>query len=108
MLSLMLLVAVAAGEALRAGEWRLALWLLGAVLGASLPFGAWAYSHRLWTVPMDTWWGIGLLFLQELRRDQANKRHLLEVKSSRRKRKLSRDQPVAGSDLRQVKKLLGR
>lgn len=36
---------------------------LGAVLGASLPFGAWAYSHRLWTVPMDTWWGIGLLFL---------------------------------------------
>lgn len=36
---------------------------LGAVLGASLPFGAWAYEHRLWTVPMDTWWGWALLFL---------------------------------------------
>ena len=44
----------------------------------------------------------------KLMREQANKRHLLEVKSSRRKRKLSQDQPVAGSDLRQVKKLLGR
>ena len=44
----------------------------------------------------------------KLMREQANKRHLLEVKSSRRKRKLSRDQSVAGSDLRQVKKLLGR
>lgn len=41
-------------------------------------------------------------------REQANKRHLLEVKSSRRKRKLSMDQPVAPADLRQVKKLLGR
>lgn len=36
---------------------------MGAVLGASLPLGAWAYEHRLWTVPMDTWWGIALLFL---------------------------------------------
>ena len=44
----------------------------------------------------------------KLMREQAGKRHLLEVKSPRRKRKLSRDQPVAGSDLRQVKKLLGR
>ena len=44
----------------------------------------------------------------KLMREQAGKRHLLEVKSSRRKRKLSRDQPVARSDLRQVKKLLGR
>ncbi|WP_017176907.1 50S ribosomal protein L35 [Actinomyces timonensis] len=44
----------------------------------------------------------------KLMREQANKRHLLEVKSSRRKRKLSMDQPVAPSDLRQVKKLLGR
>lgn len=43
-----------------------------------------------------------------LMREQTNRRHLLEVKSSRRKRKLSRDQPVSGSDLRQVKKLLGR
>ena len=32
----------------------------------------------------------------------------LEVKSSRRKRKLSQDQPVAPADVRQVKKLLGR
>ena len=31
----------------------------------------------------------------KLMREQANKRHLLEVKSSRRKRKLSQDQPVA-------------
>ena len=44
----------------------------------------------------------------KLMREQAGKRHLLEVKSSRRKRKLSMDQPVAPSDLRQVKKLLGR
>ncbi|WP_366180031.1 50S ribosomal protein L35 [Actinomyces timonensis] len=44
----------------------------------------------------------------KLMREQANKRHLLEVKSSRRKRKLSMDQPVAPADLRQVKKLLGR
>ena len=44
----------------------------------------------------------------KLMREQANKRHLLEVKSSRRKRKLSQDQPVAPTDVRQVKKLLGR
>lgn len=44
----------------------------------------------------------------KLMREQANKRHLLEVKSSRRKRKLSKDQPVAKADQRQVKKLLGR
>ena len=44
----------------------------------------------------------------KIMREQANKRHLLEVKSSRRKRKLSRDQPVAPADARQVKKLLGR
>ena len=44
----------------------------------------------------------------KLMREQANKRHLLEVKSSRRKRKLSQDQPVAPADVRQVKKLLGR
>ncbi|QKD79895.1 MULTISPECIES: 50S ribosomal protein L35 [Actinomyces] len=44
----------------------------------------------------------------KLMREQANKRHLLEVKSSRRKRKLSADQPVAPADLRQVKKMLGR
>ena len=44
----------------------------------------------------------------KLMREQANKRHLLEVKSSRRKRKLSQDQSVAKADVRQVKKLLGR
>ena len=44
----------------------------------------------------------------KLMREQANKRHLLEVKSSRRKLKLSQDQPVAPADVRQVKKLLGR
>lgn len=44
----------------------------------------------------------------KLMHEQANKRHLLEVKSSRRKRKLSMDQPVSGADRRQVKKLLGR
>ena len=44
----------------------------------------------------------------KLMREQANKRHLLEVKSSLRKRKLSQDQPVAPADVRQVKKLLGR
>ncbi|WP_172120852.1 50S ribosomal protein L35 [Actinomyces faecalis] len=44
----------------------------------------------------------------KLMREQANKRHLLEVKSSRRKRKLSQDQVVDPSNLRQVKKLLGR
>ncbi len=44
----------------------------------------------------------------KLMREQANKRHLLEAKSSRRKRKLSQDQQVAQADLRQVKKLLGR
>ena len=44
----------------------------------------------------------------KLMREHANKRHLLEVKSSRRKRKLSQDQPVAPADVRQVKKLLGR
>lgn len=44
----------------------------------------------------------------KIMREQANKRHLLEVKSSRRKRKLSKDQVVDPSNLRQVKKLLGR
>lgn len=43
----------------------------------------------------------------KLMREQANKRHLLEVKSASRKRRLSKDQPVAAADTRQVKKLLG-
>ena len=41
-------------------------------------------------------------------REQANKRHLLEVKSSRRKRHLSNDQVLDKANTKQVKKLLGR
>ena len=44
----------------------------------------------------------------KLMREQTNKRHLLEVKSSRRKRRLAQDPSVAKADVRQVKKLLGR
>lgn len=44
----------------------------------------------------------------KIMREQANKRHLLEVKSSRRKRRLSRDQVLDPSNVREVKKLLGR
>ncbi|CED91002.1 MAG: 50S ribosomal protein L35 [Actinomyces succiniciruminis] len=44
----------------------------------------------------------------KLMREQAGKRHLLEVKSSRRKRRLSKDQAVSPADARQVKRLLGR
>ena len=44
----------------------------------------------------------------KLMREQANKRHLLEVKSSRRKRRLSQDQVLDPSNVREVKKLLGR
>jgi len=43
----------------------------------------------------------------KLMREQTNKRHLLEVKSSRRKRRLSKAQTVATADVRQAKKLLG-
>jgi large subunit ribosomal protein L35 len=41
-------------------------------------------------------------------REQANKRHLLEVKSSKRTRRLSVDQVVAPADVKKIKKLLGR
>ncbi|MGO1592262.1 MAG: 50S ribosomal protein L35 [Ancrocorticia sp.] len=44
----------------------------------------------------------------KLMREQANKRHLLEVKSSRRKRRLSNDQVLDKANAKQVKKLLGR
>lgn len=44
----------------------------------------------------------------KLMREQANKRHLLEVKSSRRKRHLSNDQVLDKANTKQVKKLLGR
>jgi large subunit ribosomal protein L35 len=40
-------------------------------------------------------------------REQANKRHLLESKASKRKRRLSADVAVAPSDAKKVKKLLG-
>ncbi len=43
----------------------------------------------------------------KLMREQANKRHLLEHKSSRRTRRLSTDQPVAKADVKPVKKMLG-
>jgi len=40
--------------------------------------------------------------------EQTNRRHLLEVKSSKRMRKLESDQVVAKADLKKVKRLLGR
>ena len=43
----------------------------------------------------------------KLMREQRNKRHLLEHKSSKRKRRLSQDQVVDQSNLKEVKKLLG-
>jgi len=43
----------------------------------------------------------------KLMREQANRRHLLEVKSSKRTRKLASDQPVAPADVKRVKRLLG-
>jgi large subunit ribosomal protein L35 len=41
-------------------------------------------------------------------REQANRRHLLEVKSSKRTRRLAADLEVAPADLKRVKKMLGR
>ncbi len=43
-----------------------------------------------------------------LRREQANKRHLLEGKSSRRTRRLTPDVDVSPADAKQVKRLLGK
>ena len=40
--------------------------------------------------------------------EQANRRHLLEVKSSKRTRRLAADLEVAPADLKRVKKMLGR
>lgn len=40
-------------------------------------------------------------------REQANARHLLEHKSSRRTRRLASDQVVAPADAKRIKKLLG-
>lgn len=40
--------------------------------------------------------------------EQTNRRHLLEVKSSKRTRRLEGDKLVSKADTRKVKKLLGR
>jgi large subunit ribosomal protein L35 len=39
--------------------------------------------------------------------EQVNKKHRLEVKTSKRSRKLSQDKEVAPSDVKRVKRLLG-
>jgi large subunit ribosomal protein L35 len=44
----------------------------------------------------------------KLMRQQANRRHLLEYKSSRRTRRLAGDVELSKADSKKVKKLLGR
>ena len=44
----------------------------------------------------------------KLIRRHAMKSHLLEGKSSKRKRNFRKDQPVAESDARQIKRMLGK
>ena len=44
----------------------------------------------------------------KLLRSQAMKSHNLEKKSAKRRRKFTQDQPVDGSDAREVRRLLGR
>ena len=44
----------------------------------------------------------------KLMREKANARHLLEHKSSTRKRRLGNDTDVAKADVKRMKKLLGR
>ena len=44
----------------------------------------------------------------KLRREQANRRHLLEGKPSRRTRRLKGTEAVAPADTKRVKRLLGR
>jgi large subunit ribosomal protein L35 len=41
-------------------------------------------------------------------REQANARHLLEGKSSRRTRRLAQDQVASAADVKKIKKLLGK
>jgi large subunit ribosomal protein L35 len=41
-------------------------------------------------------------------REQANRRHLFEAKSSRRTRRLALDKAVAPADTKTIKKLLGK
>jgi large subunit ribosomal protein L35 len=43
----------------------------------------------------------------KLMREQANRRHLLESKSSRRTRRLALDVSVAPADKKKIKRLLG-
>ena len=43
----------------------------------------------------------------KLMHEQINKRHRLEVKTSRRQRKLRQDAPVSSADQNNVKRLLG-
>ncbi|HVQ18253.1 MAG TPA: 50S ribosomal protein L35 [Actinomycetes bacterium] len=44
----------------------------------------------------------------KLMREQANRRHMFESKSSKRTRRLAQDVEVSAADKRTVKKLLGR
>ena len=44
----------------------------------------------------------------KLTHEQANRRHLMEGKSSRRTRRLMLDQQVAPADVKKINKLLGR
>lgn len=44
----------------------------------------------------------------KLMREQAGRRHLLEHKSSRRKRRLEGDVPVSKNDTKEVRRLLGK
>lgn len=44
----------------------------------------------------------------KLRREQAGRRHLLEGKPSKRTRRLKGTEPVAQSDVKRIKRLLGR
>lgn len=44
----------------------------------------------------------------KLMKEQSNRRHKLEVKSSRRKRRLAGTVPVSDADHKRVKKMLGR
>ncbi len=43
----------------------------------------------------------------KLTHEQTNRRHLLEVKNSKRTRRLMQDKEVAPSDVKKVKRLLG-
>jgi large subunit ribosomal protein L35 len=44
----------------------------------------------------------------KLMREQANRRHLLEGKPSKRTRRLAQDEAVAPSDVKRINKLLGK